>query len=36
MCNQAVTIRRVFFTNLLDKYVFNTQFMKAVELSSID
>ena len=36
MCNQTVTIRRVFFTNLLDKYVFNTQFMKAVEIGSID
>lgn len=36
MCNHTVTIRRVFFTNLLDKTVFNAQFMKAVEISSID
>lgn len=36
MCDQTVTIRRVFFTNLIDPYVFSTQFMKVMEISSIE
>lgn len=36
MCDQTVTIRRVYFTNMLDSYVFNHQFMKAVEISTIE
>jgi hypothetical protein len=36
MCDHTVTIRRVFFTNLIDPYVFSTQFMKVMEISSIE
>lgn len=30
MCDQTITIRRVFFTNLQDTQIFNAQFMKSV------
>lgn len=36
MCDQTVTIRRVFFTNLQDTQIFNAQYMKAVELTNIE
>lgn len=36
MCDQSVTIRRVYFTNMMDPYTFSAQFMKAVEISTIE
>ena len=35
MCDQTVTIRRVYFTNMMDPYVFSAQYMKAVQISTI-
>lgn len=36
MCNSTVTIRRIYFTNAIDPYVFNAQFMKVMHLDSYD
>lgn len=36
MCDQNVTIRRVYFTNLIDLNTFNNQFMKVKSISSYD
>jgi hypothetical protein len=36
MCDQSVTIRRIYFTNLLNLYTFNAQFMKVTQLTSYD
>lgn len=36
MCNQDITICRIFFTNLLDKSNFLLQDMKIIQLNSID
>lgn len=36
MCNQDIKIRRIFFTNLLDKNNFLLQDMKIIQINSID
>lgn len=36
MCSQAVTIRRVMFTNLADPYIFNAKRLKAIQIDNFE
>jgi hypothetical protein len=36
MCDQTITIRRIYITNAIDPYVFNAQFIKVIPISSYD
>lgn len=36
LCDQSVTIRRVFFTNLIELNTFNAQFMKVIPINSFE
>lgn len=36
MCDQTVTIRRIYFTNIIDSYTFNNQLMKVKPITSYD
>jgi hypothetical protein len=36
LCDQTVTIRRIFFTNVIDLNTFNNQFMKVIPINSYE